>query len=101
MGARAAAPAGARARFRGLARGRVARACTPVRHTVPPAELTPSFARPTRRIRSIDQQQKEADARVKDNVEKIKLNKALPYMVANVIEVRAGRRRAPAAPPSP
>jgi hypothetical protein len=49
-------------------------------------------------LRSLDQQVKESDARVKDNLEKIKLNKQLPYMVANVVEVRAPRPPPAAAP---
>ena len=39
-------------------------------------------------IHSLDQQVRESDTRVNDNIEKIKLNKQLPYMVANVVEVR-------------
>ena len=37
----------------------------------------------------------ERKAEVKDNLEKIKTNKVLPYLVANVVEVRGGRARAP------
>ncbi len=40
-------------------------------------------------INSLDQQIREYNERVKDNTEKIKLNKQLPYLVSNVVEVRA------------
>lgn len=39
-------------------------------------------------IQSLDQQIKEREAMIKDNTEKIKVNKQLPYLVSNVVEVR-------------
>ena len=39
-------------------------------------------------ISSLDQNIKEADRNVAENLEKIALNKQLPYLVANVVEVR-------------
>lgn len=44
-------------------------------------------------MNSLDQQIKEQGDDIKDNQEKVKLNKQLPYLVANVVEVRVGRRR--------
>ena len=38
---------------------------------------------------SIDQQVRELNERIKDNTEKIKVIKQLPYLVANVVEVRS------------
>lgn len=43
-------------------------------------------------MRGVEQQVKEADLMIKENLEKIKLNKQLPYLVANVVEVRRMRR---------
>ena len=39
---------------------------------------------------SVVTQMKTQDARIKENEEKIKLYKVLPYLIGNVIEVRAG-----------
>ena len=36
----------------------------------------------------LDHERKVNEARLKENVEKIKLNKQLPYLISNVIEVR-------------
>lgn len=42
-------------------------------------------------IQSLEQKLAECNVSLKDNLEKIKLNKQLPYLVANVVEVRAAR----------
>jgi hypothetical protein len=45
-------------------------------------------------MRSLDQQLRDATERLKDNQEKIKMNKQLPYLVGNVVEVSRGTRPA-------
>ena len=42
-----------------------------------------------RQITSLEQEIREAKLEVKDNMDKIKANIVLPYLVANVVEVRA------------
>jgi hypothetical protein len=51
-------------------------------------------------ITSLDHLIREQTERIKDNNDKIKLNKQLPYLVANVVEVRGGQGggRPPARP---
>jgi 26S proteasome regulatory subunit T5 len=39
-------------------------------------------------VNKVDNQIKEQELDIKDNTEKIKLNKQLPYLVGNVVEVR-------------
>jgi 26S proteasome regulatory subunit T5 len=39
-------------------------------------------------LASLDQRIKEKNDLIKENTEKVKLNKQLPYLVANVVEVR-------------
>merc|ERR1719399_720822 len=38
-------------------------------------------------IRNLEYQRKQQEEKVTDNVEKIKLNKTLPYLVSNVVEI--------------
>lgn len=40
-------------------------------------------------LNSVENQLKSTNADIKDNLEKIKLNKQLPYLVGNVVEVSA------------
>jgi hypothetical protein len=48
-------------------------------------------------ITSLDQSIREQNDKIKDNVEKIKLNKQLPYLVGNVVEVRESAGSGPRA----
>jgi len=40
-----------------------------------------------RELQNLQMREKEVDRKIKENKEKIKLNKALPYLVANVVEI--------------